>query len=106
MLACTSVPSTGDHYHEFSKEAAKAKDCNLAVYLPGQPVLVKAHRIGRYVTQEPGEFGDRRWDVVLTRNKLLACSKGADAVQFESIETPTSMRPYYSSSAKFLKYDQ
>jgi hypothetical protein len=72
--------------------------------MPGQEPKFEVVTIGTFSAQEKGLSVDCDWDAVLTKNKKTACEKGAEGIQFLSVDAPSIRSTCYQTKANFFIY--
>lgn len=85
---------------------AKPANCLMLVFMPGQVIDKKFEIVGALSVQETGAAAGCSWEDTLTKNKESACLKGADAIQFLSVDGPSIRNSCYASKANFIAFTE
>ena len=96
--------STTGSYVSRKQLSPKAENCQLEVFMPEQSIKKEFDVIGMFSVQDTGFSVFCGWEAVLAKNKKNACSKGADAIQFVSVDTPSGRSTCYRSKANFIRF--
>lgn len=106
MLAFFAGCSTTSSYIPYQTKNLREKECKLDVFMPGQTPKVETEIIGNYSVKEMGMSVGCDWEDTLSKNKEHACEKGAEGIQFISINAPSIRSTCYESQANFFVYKQ
>lgn len=98
MFSC----STTGTYIPNKHVPAKGENCTLEIFMPGIQIDKEFELVGTFSVQEKGLSIDCGWEETLEKNKKYACSSGAEAIQFLSIDTPSIISTCYTSKANFI----
>lgn len=101
VIATISCTTTGS-YIPIKQVQAKAANCPLEIFMPGQKIDKEFELIGTFSVQEMGLSVGCGWEDTLVKNKENACSSGAEAIQFLSVDTPSISSTCYTSKANFI----
>ncbi len=104
ILFILTACSTTSSYIPVKSAEAKPAECSLEVFMPGQVIYKKFEVLGAFEAEESGFSVNCDWKDTLAKNKQHACAQGADAVQFLSVNTPSSRSTCYTSKANFIKF--
>ncbi|MBY0384772.1 hypothetical protein K2X05_06395 [bacterium] len=99
-IGCTTTSS----YIPLKQVPTKSANCPLDIFMPGQKIDKEFELIGTFSVQEMGLSVGCGWDDTLAKNKENACSKGAEAIQFVTVDTPSIHSTCYTSKANFIVY--
>lgn len=102
-IAVSGCTTTGS-YIPLKEVSAKPEGCQLQVFMPGQKVDKETEVIGTFSVQEMGLSVGCGWEDTLAKNKSTACAKGADAIQFLSVDSPSIRSTCYTSKANFVVF--
>jgi hypothetical protein len=102
LVGCTTTGS----YISRTSMPAKPENCDLKVFMPGEKIEKNFDIVGTFSVQEAGLSVGCGWDDTLQKNKAKACSSGADAIQFLSVDTPSIDSTCYRTKANFIHFNR
>ena len=100
IFGCTTTGS----YIPLKPAEAKPAGCPVQVIMPGQKIDKEFEVIGTFSVQEMGLSVGCGWEDTLAKNKENACAKGAEAIQFLSVDAPSIKSTCYTSKANFITF--
>lgn len=97
--------STTASYVSLKPREAKAQNCTIQTFMPGQTIDREFEILGMFSVQEMGLSAGCSWEETLAKNKKYACEQGADAIQFLSVDAPSVHSTCYTSKANFISFN-